>query len=174
MNFTRVAQGTATLFASAFLFAASVMADPAKLEAPEGTTILSVSGNIAVTNADGAAEFDREMLEELGMQTIVTSTPWFTGKVTFEGVPLAKLLERVGAKGEEIVAIALNDYRGQVPVADAEKYGVILALKRDGEYMPVRDKGPIFIVYPYDEYAELHDQMYYGRSVWQVARLVVR
>jgi hypothetical protein len=51
---------------------------------------------------------------------------------------------------------------------------VILALKRDGEYMPVRDKGPLFIIYPYDNAPELRSQQFYSRSVWQVSRLVVK
>jgi hypothetical protein len=40
--------------------------------------------------------------------------------------------------------------------------------------MPVRDKGPLFIVYNYDSNAELQHQRFYSRSVWQVARMVVK
>ena len=43
----------------------------------------------------------------------------------------------------------------------------------DGAYMPVRDKGPLFIVYPYDSDPALKHQVYYSRSAWQVARMVV-
>jgi hypothetical protein len=70
--------------------------------------------------------------------------------------------------------MALNDYTTEIPVDDFTKYNVILALKRDGEYMPVRDKGPLFIVYPYDSDPELRSQKYYSRSAWQVARLIVK
>jgi hypothetical protein len=51
---------------------------------------------------------------------------------------------------------------------------VLLATKRDGNYMPVRDKGPLFIVYNYDSNGELQHQRFYSRSVWQVARMVVK
>ena len=68
----------------------------------------------------------------------------------FEGVSLDKLMKAVGAKGERVVAVALNDYSSEIPIEDFAKYKTILALKRDGEYMPVRDKGPLFVVYPYD------------------------
>jgi hypothetical protein len=51
---------------------------------------------------------------------------------------------------------------------------VLLALKRNGEYMPVRDKGPLFIVYPFDSRPELKHQRFYSRSAWQLARLDVR
>lgn len=31
------------------------------------------------------------MLEKLGMKTVETTTPWYTGKVRFDGIPLNKL-----------------------------------------------------------------------------------
>ena len=85
-----------------------------------------------------------------------------------------KLMQKVGASGEKVVAVALNDYSSEIPIEDFARYNVILALKRDGEYMPVRDKGPLFIVYPYDSNSELRSQKFYSRSVWQVARLVIK
>jgi hypothetical protein len=146
----------------------------ATLSEPAEKPILTISGNIGVTNKDGTAQFDRAMLEAVGMVSFETTTPWYGGAVRFEGVPLAKLMDLVGAHGEKVVAVALNDYSGELPIEDLAKYGVILALKRDGQYMPVRDKGPLFIVYPYDSAPELKSQKFYSRSVWQVARLVVK
>ena len=59
-------------------------------------------------------------------------------------------MKQVEATGRRVSVVALNDYASEIPVEDFSKYKVILALKRNGEYMPVRDKGPLFIVYPYD------------------------
>lgn len=39
--------------------------------------------------------------------------------------------------------------------------------------MAIRDKGPLFIVYPYDSDSQLQNQLYYTRSAWQVAKLRV-
>jgi hypothetical protein len=153
-------------------FAASRAASP--LATPRDAPILTISGKIEITNAQGAAQFDRSMLEAVGMEQIETTTPWYSGTVRFEGVPLRKLMQAVGASGENVAVVALNDYSSEIPVADFEKYNVILALKRNSEYMPVRDKGPLFVVYPYDSAPELKTQKFYSRSVWQVARLVVK
>lgn len=144
------------------------------LPAPTGKPILTISGQISETNSGDTAQFDRAMLEKLGMVTIVTSTPWYQGPMTFEGVPLDKLMADVGAKGQRVVAYALNDYTTEIPMEDFAKHHAILALKRNGEYMPVRDKGPLFVVYPYDSEPELKSQIFYSRSAWQVARLVVK
>jgi hypothetical protein len=135
--------------------------------------MLTVSGKIDVANSAGAAKFDRAMLEGLGMVSFETTTPWYKGSVRFEGVPLAKLMAAVGASGDRIIVVSLNDYSVQIPMEDIKKYNVILALKRDGSYMPVSDKGPLFIVYPFDSDPELKSQKFYSRSAWQVARLEV-
>jgi hypothetical protein len=146
----------------------------ATIDAPKQAPILTVSGRIKITNGDGTARFDRAMLEGIGLQRIDTTTPWHKGTVRFEGVPLARLMQLVGAEGDRVSVVALNDYSSEIPIEDFAKYGVILALKRDGEYMPVRDKGPLFVIYPYDSSPELKHQKFYSRSVWQVAKIIVR
>ncbi len=153
---------------------ASGSANAGSLAVPEGKPILTISGDITETNGADGAKFDRAMLEKLGMVTVETKTPWYNGPMKFEGVPLDKLMADVGAKGTKVVAYALNDYTTEIPMEDFVKHHAILALKRNGEYMPVRDKGPLFVIYPYDSDPALASQTYYSRSAWQVARLVVK
>ena len=112
-------------------------------------------------------------IQAIGMEKVVTTTPWHTGEVTFEGPPIAKLLDSVEAKGNSVRVVALNDYVVTIPIDDFARHGVILAMKRDGNYMPIRDKGPLFVIYPYDSNPELKQQMYYARSAWQVKRIEV-
>lgn len=143
------------------------------LPPPSGKVILTVSGRIDVTNKGRSAEFDYAMLEALGVDHIETTTPWYDGVVRFDGVRIHQLLQAVGASGESVTAVALNDYTTEIPVKDIRRYGVLLAMKRNGSDMPVSDKGPLFIVYPYDSKPELKSQKYYSRSAWQVASLEV-
>ena len=144
------------------------------LPTPSGKPILSVSGNIAQTNVGAEAHFDRDMLESLGTVSFETTTPWDKERVRFEGVPLGRLLDRLGASGSRLIAVALNDYPAELPIDDIRKHDVLLALKRNGEYMPVQNKGPIFIVYNFDSDPELKSQKFYSRSVWNIAKLEVR
>jgi hypothetical protein len=155
-------------------FAGVQAATAQSLKAPAEKPILTISGKVATTNKEGEAQFDRPMLEALGMVTVETTTPWYTGKVKFEGVPLDKLMKQVGASGERAVVVALNDYSSEIPIEDFAKHNVILALKRNGQYMPVSDKGPLFIIYPFDSTPELKSQTFYSRSVWQVAKIIVK
>ena len=140
---------------------------------PAAEPILTVSGKIANTNDGAVARFDRQMLEALGTVTLRTMTPWYDHVVEFEGVSMKALMQHVGAEGTQVTATALNDYRGTIPLSDFDSFEVILAMKRDGEDMPIRDKGPLFIVYPYDSDPELANGLYYSRSVWQVKELEV-
>jgi hypothetical protein len=177
IRLTRRAAGrhavTAAL-AGAASFAFSPRTGATSLPQPAERPILTVSGKIANTNRGDAAQFDRPMLEALGMSGFETTTPWYPGPVRFDGVRMDRLLEAVGASGDRMLAYALNDYTTELPVSDFAAYGVLLALKRNGEYMPVRDKGPLFIVYPFDSRPELKHQRFYSRSAWQLARLDVR
>ncbi len=144
------------------------------LIAPTGKVILTVTGKIANTNKGDAAVFDRSMLEALGMDGFETATPWYNRPVRFDGVRMQRLMQVVGASGTSVTAVALNNYTTDIPSTDFERYGVLLAMRRDGVDMPVSDKGPLFIVYPYDSEPELKSQLFYGRSAWQVAELVVK
>lgn len=135
---------------------------------------LTVSGKIAPAGGGDVVTFDRAQIEALGMQTMKTKTPWYPNVVTFEGIPLDTLLRKVGASGKTITAVALNDYASDIPMEDVAKYGVMLAVKRDGNYMPVSDKGPLFIVYPFDSNPELQNQKFFSRAVWQVSKIIVK
>lgn len=171
-------------FRKAFLFSGVVIAlagsltvsasGAASLEPPKGKPILTISGEIAQTNSSEGAQFDRSMLEALGMVTVETETPWYKGAMKFEGVPFEKLMAEVGAKGTHVVTHALDGYSIEIPMEDFAKFHPILALKRNGEYMPVRDKGPLFVIYPYDSNPELKDEKYYHRSAWQVEKMEVK
>jgi hypothetical protein len=104
----------------------------------------------------------------------LTSTSVTEGVNRFEGVLMRDLLDKVEARGETVVATALNDYVVEIPMDDFHDYDVIAALAMDGERLLPRDKGPIWIVYPRDDFEELQDIRYDYRWVWQLIRIEIR
>ena len=144
------------------------------LPQPAGVVILTITGAIAETNADGAAEFDLDMLRALGLVEFDTTTLWTDGVQHFTGVPLVRVLNRIGATGTAIRAEALNDYVISIPVEDAVEGGPILAFEQNGTRLSVRDKGPLWVVYPYDSDPAYKSEVIYSRSVWQLQRMVVQ
>ena len=143
------------------------------LPAPQGPVILIVSGDIEVTNSPEGAVFDREMLHALGTSVVETTTSWTDGPQKFEGVLARTVLERVGAEGTTLIASALNEFVAPVPISEVERYDVLLATDMNGKPMEVRDKGPIWIVYPRDDHRELQDSKFNDRWVWQLKELRV-
>jgi len=145
-----------------------------RLPQPIGQVLLTVDGRISNANVGNSAGFDWEMLVTLGMHTLETSNPWVKGMNTFEGVLLADVLRAVGVTDGTLEARALDGFTVDVPVRDAFDFPVLLAMKWNGEVMRVRNKGPIWIVYPVDQYAELKKEQFSSRSIWQLQQLTVR
>lgn len=149
------------------------MVNAADLSAPQGPVVLTVSGNITNTNGDDVARFDQAMLEALEQRTTTAATPWFDSAHDFTGPLASAILEAVGAQGKTMRIVALNDYFADVPIQDTRDFPVVFATHFDGQMMSVRDKGPLFLIYPFDEYPELFNEVYFGRSVWQIIRIEV-
>lgn len=143
------------------------------LAEPTGDVILTITGDIANTNAGNSATFDAAMLQSLAGRHGEMETPWTEGVTKFDGPLLKAVLEAVGAKGAMLKVKALNDYVADVPMEDAASYETILALTMNGKPMSVRDKGPLFLIYPFDTNPELYNEKYFSRSVWQIKEIEV-
>ncbi|WP_287434919.1 molybdopterin-dependent oxidoreductase [Maritimibacter sp.] len=143
------------------------------LPQPTGDVVLRVTGDIAVTNTEGAAVLDTQMLADIGETTFSTTTIWTEGEQSFTGVELEDLLDALGVDEGMLEARALNDYMVEIPVSDAVEGGPIIAYLRNGEPMSVRDKGPLWIVYPYDLNTDYASELIYSRSIWQLDRIEV-
>lgn len=152
----------------------TTLAAPAwALQPPTGEVILTISGKIGETNRGNVAVFDLEMLQKLPQQTFVTKTPWDKNPTKFTGPFLRDVLSAVKSSGKTLTALALNDYKTTIPADDANLFDIIVAHKIDDTPIPVRTKGPLFIIYPFDSKPELNTSKYYGRSAWQLKSLKV-
>ncbi len=155
----------------AIAFTASAFA----LEKPNEKVILSFSGQITNTNSpNGTASFDLSMLQQLPVRIIKTTTPWTDGEITFKGALLRDILDAIGAKGTELKASAVNDYSVTLPIKDIYEYDIIIAYEKDGALMTIREKGPLWIIYPWSEKPELKTEVHHSRSIWQLNQITVR
>ena len=143
------------------------------LDVPQGPVVLKVSGLIEAHNQCKVAVLDMKALQALPQKSFTTKTPWSQNPVTFSGPLLRDVLQLVKAKGQNIRAVALNDYRVKLPLSDALEQDVVVAVQMDGQAIPVRTKGPLFIVYPFDAKKELQHKTYYERSIWQLKAIEV-
>lgn len=126
---------------------------------------------LTVTHDGAATEYDLAALESLGAVTFETTTVWTEGTQSFTGVPLATLATELDVDDGVFLASAINDYTIEIPVTDAVDGGPIIAFLNNGAPMSVRDKGPLWIVYPYDSSPEYQAEQIYARSIWQLDRI---
>jgi hypothetical protein len=133
-------------------------------------SVLEVDGRVA---APAPHRFDLEALRALGAVELVTTTPWDERRVRFEGVPVRHVLEHCGADGTVVRARALNDYWVEIPLADFDDPRIIAAWSADGRRLTVRDKGPLWIIYPWSHEAKYRTGLYDSRSIWQLKHLQI-
>ena len=85
-------------------------------------------------------------------KTVETQLPpslGLSGRHRWSGVPLSHIAGLLGAGPDaEVQLIALNNYAVSVPMRDLRRYDPVLASRRDGKPLSVRDKGPLFVAYP--------------------------
>ncbi|MBT3144613.1 molybdopterin-dependent oxidoreductase [Neptunomonas phycophila] len=159
------------------LFVSLTFVAQADIQRPSERVILSISGLIEETNMlgspDPVVEFDMAMLQELPSQHITTYTSWTNGTPVFKGVLLTDLLDKVKAQGQKIRVTALNMYSADIDVKTLEQFPIILAYAMDGEAMSIRDKGPLWVIYPVKEFPELDQPKHVSSMVWQVNSIVV-
>lgn len=160
------------LIGAACLALASHLAAAEDFAAPTGEVLLTVSGNIAKSNAsDGTLMLDQTMLEALPQNSFSTSTTWTEGVSKFQGVLIKDLIEAVGATGKTITLTAANDYQITMPMSEVQEDAPLLSFLMNDKVMSLRDKGPVWMVYPYDADPKYRTEETYARSIWQLTQI---
>ena len=138
-----------------------------------GTVILTVTGLDPTTYPKGSLEFDLGRLQAIGGDEIETSSIWTEGRHRFTGVMLRDLIDRLDITAPKLLLHALNDYSVEFPISAATTVAPILAYEMDGATMSVRDKGPLWVMYPFDDGVEYRTDTNFSRSSWQLDRIDV-
>ncbi|MEL6451966.1 MAG: molybdopterin-dependent oxidoreductase [Pseudomonadota bacterium] len=127
----------------------------------------------ATPSQEDATAVSLDALDEMEQVSFTTSTIWTDGPVTFSGVPLKVLLAAHAAQGTAVEMVALNDYAVTMPLDALEDDAPIVATRMNGAPMSVRDKGPYWVVFPYDKDPKYRTETTYALSIWQLNRLKV-
>ncbi len=115
-----------------------------------------------------------EELREMGAEDIRTSTPWTNEQSTYTGITGRRLVEVLGATGTEVAGSAINDYHTIIPFEVFNSDSLLLAYAQDGQPMPVRAKGPLWIVFPFDDDPLYRSDTYKAYAIWSLTRLEFR
>jgi hypothetical protein len=160
----------ATIAAGAALPLAS-HAQPAK--GLKGPALLTVTGAIANTNRgpmdgvldqmmakqkltfDKAHAFDFAALAAMPAVKIHPTLEYDKMPHELKGPLLGTVLKAAGATGTKLATRAIDGYAPVISVADAQKYGFIVATHLDGQPMPLGGFGPLWAIYEADKFADM-------------------
>lgn len=126
------------------------------------------------TDAQGAASKTRLTLQDLDSLPQTTRTLelpeslGMKGSHSWQGVSISELIKLSGRSAKSVRVVALNGYYASVPLDDLKNYDPLVAYRRDGKNLSIREKGPIILIYPFDRFKVLNQQTYINRSVWQI------
>ncbi len=156
-----------------------------QVETPKDMAVLTVGGDIAVTNRgpldpdrdsllaiqkvkfERAFAFDRAMLLRLKQGEVKATTRELRQEATFTGPLLKEVLAAVGAASAKVSFVAVNGYQGWVTPEDIARSDWILALAANGKPLGLGQQGPIWAINTRatgEEPSETHR----GHWVWSV------
>ncbi|KAJ55101.1 hypothetical protein ACMU_15205 [Actibacterium mucosum KCTC 23349] len=150
-----------------FAIAGAVCLAAFAASAEEGPALQVVSANPTGTTL----ELSLSDLDALPQVSFETSTIWTDTAITFSGVAMAEIIKAAGLTGSTVEMVALNDYAATIPMSDVAESAPIIATRIDGATLSVRDKGPFWVVFPYDADPKYQTETVYSQSVWQLSRL---
>lgn len=163
----RAAVIACALIASVFLILAEV-ATAKNDTSPDEPDLL----HVAIIEDDGAVsrsiKFDRSRLEALPQQEFATSTIWTVEDHSFSGPSLHDVLVEADVTGTTVHLIAANGYEVRMAWEEIEKTVPIVATRIDGAPYSVRQKGPLWIIFPYDQNPRYRTEAFYALSIWQL------
>ncbi|MBY4893888.1 oxidoreductase [Rhodobacteraceae bacterium N5(2021)] len=116
---------------------------------------------------------DDSDLSALPQMEFETTTQWTTGSLRFSGPLLSDLLDFYGAGSGDLRLTAINDYSVDLSRDLVTPEAPIVANRINGEPFSRRDKGPFWVVYPYDRAVEFRTEQTFAASVWQLSQITV-
>ena len=138
-----------------------------ELAAPEGMVLLTVAGDIKVSNRgaphfledpfisfhelefETAAEFDQAMLEALPSRSANVRLSKWPEPSLMEGPALSAVLDAVQAAGSQTISfVALDGFRVEMTAEQAAAKDWFVAIKRDGQPLGIGAHGPTWVMFP--------------------------
>lgn len=96
-------------------------------------------------------DYSLEQLQSRGTSSIKIFEPFDQAETEFTVISFGQLLLDSGLdESDQIVTIALNDYRFTDSVANFVNNGALLALLENGQPIPISEGGPVRIVFTED------------------------
>lgn len=130
---------------------------------------------LTIEGLDQPVTLTRSDLEAMPENTVTTETIWTDKRHTFSSVQFKDLFEALNANiaGKKVTMIALNDYSIEVDVETLVNNNAFIAYAMDGKAMRIRDKGPLWVLYPFSDQPEINVPPFQAHSIWQLKTIIL-
>lgn len=144
----------------------------ASLIATAATADTGPAFSLHLSGQDAPAMVDLQDMAELPRSQITTSTVWTQTTDVYDGVMLLDLLMRNGidpSRASGTVTIeAIDGYSAKLDFTMIGPDAPMIADHRNGAPMPLREQGPFWLIFPYDDDGVYRQESIYAMSVWQI------
>ncbi|RGP36550.1 oxidoreductase [Pseudotabrizicola alkalilacus] len=127
-----------------------------------GAVLLTVHG------PSGAQDLNLADLDSFDQHSFTTSTIWTTGLMEFSGPALTDVVASAGSGTGGLRLRAANDYSITLNPSMLEPRAPIIATRINGQTFTLRERGPLWLVFPYDAHARFRTEQIFAASIWQL------
>lgn len=157
--------------------AAAILALIASAVSAQAETILTITGK-SLLGQGKTVELSMQDIKAMPQAKLLSKNDYTEKEVLFEGPLVRDALSGFSFDANSVVrATAANDYFVDIPASEFLDYRVVLAVTMDGKEMSLRDKGPIWIIYPVEEFSTDSTPsiaVVNHRLIWQLISLDVQ
>jgi len=122
--------------------------DAVDLPLPTGEVVLTIHGS-ETANVEDRVELDLGAIESVGTVTVFVDEPFVNETLRVTGVRVDHLLGAAGVDPEaELLWTALDGYTVGFSRAAAAAEDTILAIKIEGQSIPIEEGGPVRVMFP--------------------------
>ncbi len=100
--------------------------------------------------------------------SLSTMTPWTNAVDQYKAIPLKSILGSIINKYDTLHLKAENGFEVHENIRFLLDADAFLAFKKNGQFMRLRDKGPVWLLFPYSQRPKLDDAFHNQVAVWML------
>jgi hypothetical protein len=136
-----------------------------------GDKFIRLSGNTLVEGVTTRLSV-KELEQQFTLSTIDAYNPWEKRTDSYTGIWLDELVIKLArADTTAITFIALDNYQITFERAEWRAKKILLVTRIGGEHQPVRNKGPLRVVYQHFDKGSAEDGITLPKWIWMITRI---
>ncbi len=139
------------------------------LQARDRAARIKLTGNIALTTPKHIKVTD---IEQSSLTEYRVKDPYTKKDTTYKGVLLRDFVKKYGQRNiKKIIMLAIDGYRVEFLIDEWTRWDILLATRKNGSYMGIKEGGPARIVFPYHNSNDIDKVKSHPKWIWQIKKI---